>query len=235
MNRTVRSVALIACVTCLAAPTYSREYGQYDAAKIVSISQSASGQPSATVDFSRLDRILDDLSAHAESYSPQFDSPDDARRAQTDVRVLGGQLDVLVQGPTPNVQILMRAAVLNSIAHNMDIPGTGERAMAEFTALMKMVPESANANYLFGKFLLNTGQAAAAVPVLEKAKTLGAINTDYTLGLAYLLLGQKERALENLEQYAKRVPGDPNAAKIIDAARNGNVTLKRGPPPGAEH
>jgi regulator of sirC expression with transglutaminase-like and TPR domain len=65
---------------------------------------------------------------------------------------------------------------------------------------------------------------------LEKSKSLGAVNADYTLGLAYSAVGDKKKALENLEHYAKRVPDDGNAAKLIDAIRNGNIEMKKGNP-----
>jgi hypothetical protein len=94
----------------------------------------------------------------------------------------------------------------------------------------RISPADPRANYLYGKFLVSASNPLDAVPVLEKAKSLGAINADYTLGLAYLSTGDEKRALENLEQYAKRVPNDGNAPKLIDAIRNGNINIKKASP-----
>ena len=73
-------------------------------------------------------------------------------------------------------------------------------------------------------------QQADAVHYLDKAKGLGATDADYTLRLTYLALGDKSKALENIDAYAKRVRDDANAAKIIDVIRNGNVETKAGKP-----
>jgi hypothetical protein len=40
-------------------------------------------------------------------------------------------------------------------------------------------------------------------------------------------LGEKEKAITNLKSYTARVPGDENAARILDAAINGKIETKQ--------
>jgi predicted Zn-dependent protease len=226
MRRIVLGFALLN----LAALAHAKEYGHYDIKNIVTISESANGQHSATVNFSLLDQVLDDLSIHNNNYPAQFDSAEDRQRAVSDVTAISKMLDILLNNPAPNAQLLLRAGVLDGVGHNLDISGAGEKAMMAFTTLLSKSPADPRANYLYGKFLLSAGKPQDAVPVLEKSKSLGAVNADYTLGLAYSAVGDKKKALENLEHYAKRVPDDGNAAKLIDAIRNGNIEMKKGNP-----
>jgi hypothetical protein len=79
-------------------------------------------------------------------------------------------------------------------------------------------------------FLATTTKIADAIPYLEKAKSLGVLAAEYPLGLAYSATGDRGKALENLENYSKRVPGDENVIKMIDAIRRGNIEIKHGNP-----
>jgi regulator of sirC expression with transglutaminase-like and TPR domain len=49
----------------------------------------------------------------------------------------------------------------------------------------------------------------------------------YALGIAYLLLGDKEKALENLEAYRQRTPSDSYVVKLIEGIRNGKAKITR--------
>ena len=86
-----------------------------------------------------------------------------------------------------------------------------------------VAPNDPQANYQYGAFLAATTKKGEGIPFLEKAKNLGVVNADYWLGLSYVSVGEKAKAIENLENYTKRVPGDQNAARILDAVRHDNV------------
>jgi len=86
-----------------------------------------------------------------------------------------------------------------------------------------VAPNDPHANYQYGAFLAATTKKGEGIPFLEKAKNLGVVNADYWLGLSYVSVGEKAKAIENLENYTKRVPGDQNAARILDAVRHDNV------------
>ncbi|HME39492.1 MAG TPA: hypothetical protein VKG63_11090 [Steroidobacteraceae bacterium] len=224
--RIVLSFALLT----IAALAHAKEYGHYDLTKIVTVSESPDGKRAATVNFVLLNDVLNDLSIHNNNYPSQFDSAADRERAVADVTAISTMLDVFVDTPAPDLQLLIRAAVLYGIGHNLDVPGAAEKAMSAFTTLLNKTPDDPRANYLYGKFLLSAGKLRDAIPALEKAKSLGAVLADYSLGVAYILVGDKNKALENLQQYAKQAPDDGSAAKLIDAIRSGEIEFKTGTP-----
>jgi len=81
-----QQVVLALILLHVVAPAHAKEYGHYDLKQLVTLSESASGQHSATINFRHMDQVLDDLAVHAGSYPVRFDSADDARRAQLDVK-----------------------------------------------------------------------------------------------------------------------------------------------------
>ncbi|MGO9037936.1 MAG: hypothetical protein ACLPV2_12735 [Steroidobacteraceae bacterium] len=83
-------------------------------------------------------------------------------------------------------------------------------------------------NFRYGVFLAGTNKSRSeAIPLLEKAKTLGVVGAEYTLGLTYLSLGDKVEAVENLKSYTTRVPSDQNIARALDAVLNDKVEVKQ--------
>jgi tetratricopeptide (TPR) repeat protein len=229
---------LLAVLVLLVAPHVSaQEYGHYDLKRLI-----ASGDPAdrkqaeATppddkyhaLDVAYLDQMMDDLSIHAKNYPPRFDTPEDKQRAIKDATALSGVLDILLQDPATDPELLLRAAYVNSIGHNLDIPGTGNKADTIFTRLLEVTPSEPRANYAYGSFLAGAGRALDAVPYLEKALALGASDAAYGLGFAYLTLGNQEQALKYLEQYSKGQPGNADIERLIQAIKDGKLQLKRG-------
>lgn len=209
-------------------PSWAKEYGKYDPKQLLTVSEA--GETAGRkygFDTVYLDHILEDLSAHAKDYPPHFDSAKDKQRAVRDVKTLSGMLDVLVNVPTPDPAMLMRAASLNSMGHNLDIPGAAEKADMQFTQLLAATPEDAHANLFYGAFLVGVGEPDSALPYLEKAAGHNQIEALHVLGVAYLALGDKAKALENLEAYKAKAPGDQAVEKLIDAIRNGKIEFKR--------
>ena len=206
--------------------TLAQEYGHYDLRRLISVAQPTPGKFSATIDVALLSRVLDDLGRHAAAYPPHFESTDERQRAERDVVTISKGLDLVSANFSQDPAMLLRLARLHAMGHNLDIPGSAEKAIATFTTLLKLVPDDPQANYQYGAFLAATTRSGDAIPFLEKAKRLGVVNSDYWLGMTYQLTGDKAKAVENLESYTKRVPGDENAARILDAVRNDKVEIK---------
>jgi hypothetical protein len=204
----------------------ARAYGHYDIKKVVTVTEAAPGKPSANINIAYLSQILDDLSRHASTYPPHFESADDRQRAQRDLSAISAALDPLTESFSHSPDLLMRVALLHAFGHNLDIPDSSQKAVAAFTALLNITPDDPMANYRYGVFLASTTKAGDGIPYLEKAKSLGVVNADYWLGLSYQIAGDKAKAVENLEIYIKRVPSDANAARMLDAIRNDKVETK---------
>ena len=208
----------------------AKEYGNYNLKnslkRIITIPDISSGEhTSVHLDF--LDQIITDLSLHARNYPPTFDTPGDKARAVEDVKTLTVFLDILVNGPNPHPELLLRAGLLNSIGHNLDIPGTAEEAKLLFQRLLATSPSDPRANYHYGTFLAGTTESREALPFLEKALEAGVRDAAYSIGMTYLILGDTQKALANLETYQHHRATDEPLAKLIDDIRNGQFKIKQ--------
>lgn len=203
-----------------------KEYGNYELKRIPTVSESPSGKKYG-IDGKYLDQILGDLALHAKNYPPQFDSPQDQQRAVQDAKNLSGLLDILVNGPNPDPEILWRAGLLNNMAYNLDIAGSAEKASAIFQKLLAITPSDPRGNYMYGTFLAGTGKSMEALPYLEKALSAGAPNANYSIGMVYLTLGNKQKAIEHLEAYKKGHPNDSRITTLLDGIRNGKVEIMK--------
>lgn len=195
--------------------TYAIEYPEHDPQRILTVSKNVSGQNVYGLDMRYLDRMLDDLSRHAGHYPPSFDSAEQKRRASQDLNVLLGMLDVLLKDKKLNLQILLRSAIANRMGHNLDIPGSAEKAEQQFQALLQAAPGSPQGNYQFGIFLAATGRLVQSVPYLEKSLAMGVEEANYSLGMAYLGTGNKQAALVRLREYLKIEPNDNSMRELI--------------------
>ena len=204
------------------------EYGSYEPKRILTVTETSSGKTYG-IDTKYLDQILNDLGRHAKNYPPQFDTPQDKPRAVQDIKMLSGMLDILINVPSPNPEILWRAGFLNSMGHNLDIAGSAQKTFTIFQKLLSTSPSDPRGNYMYGTFLAGAGKPKDALPYLEKALSVGVTDAAYALGMTHLSLGNKESALVNLEAYRQRNPNDMNVTKLIGAIRNGKVEIKRNP------
>lgn len=224
----MRKFLLALSVLLLASAANAKGYGNYDPKRLLTVAETPSGKKHG-FDLAYLDQMLSDLSAHAKNYPPHFDTAQDQQRATQDVKLLSGMLDILINDPTPNQELLVRAGYLNSIGHNLNIAGCAEKANSIFQRLLAATPSDARGNYMYGTFLAGVGKAQEALPYLQKALAVGVADAAYTIGMTYLTLGNKEQALKNLEDYKRRKPGDGSVDGLIDAIRNGKVEIKRSP------
>ncbi len=208
--------------------TSAREYGNHDLKRLLTASETPAGKKYG-FDTVYLDQVLNDLSAHATNYPPQFDTPQDKQRATRDIEALSGMLNILINVSTPNPELLVRAGFVNSMGHNLDIPGAAEKANSIFQRLLMAAPLDPRGNYMYGTFLAGVSKHREALPYLEKALAAGFADAAYAIGMTYLSLGDKEQALKNLEDYKQRKPSDGNVDKLIDTIRNGKIEFKRNP------
>lgn len=204
---------------------HSKPYGQHDMKRVLTVSESPAGKKQ-NINIKHLDQVLDDLALHARSYPPQFDTQPDKQRAIQDVKTLSGMLDVILKEPNPSAEFLWRAGFLNSMGHNLDIPGSAEKAAAQFEKLLAASPSDPRGNYLYGAFLAGAGKSKEALPYLKKAISAGLTYANYTAGVAHLSLGDKENALIHLEAYKRQHPKDGKVTQLIDGIRSGKVKIK---------
>lgn len=222
----LRRVTLFVLLLGLVASTaFARPYGRHDMRRALGVRDTAEGQQ-RYVDTGFIRQVLGDLYAHASNFPPQFDTEQDRQRAQKDIQFIMHALSVLVEKPAPDPRLLLDAAIACSIGHNFDIPRAAENAVKYFERLLALNPENPAANQQYGAFLGNTGQAKQGIPYLKKAQALGVAEATYSLGLSYMILGDKTAALENLEKFQSMRPQDSRVATLIKALRDKNTKFE---------
>jgi tetratricopeptide (TPR) repeat protein len=210
----------------------AQAYGHYDVRKVMAVIETSPGKSSVTLNGTYFAQVLNDLERHAGSYPPKFQFADDRQRAERDIATLSDLLDPLFPNLSHDAPLQLRLAALHTVGFNLDIPGSFEKARSDFSAILATAPENPEANYQYGAFLAATTRKGEGIPFLEKASSLGVVNADYWLGWSYVALGEKTKAIENLERYTKNVPNDQRAAQVLDAVRNDKVNfVERKPSP----
>lgn len=204
---------------------FASAYGNYDVKKVFSLKKDNVGKNIVSVDRDYLEQILSDLKNHAGNYPVKFDSSADKERAVKNVMFLSNVLDILNKSEKAEPSILLHTGILNSIGHNLDIQNSTERANAAFQRFLKSSPNDPQGNYHYGVFLGNSGQAKESIPYLEKALRLNVKNAAYSLGMAYVATGDKDRGIEYLKQYSTNHPDDKNIQPLINDVRSGKYRV----------
>lgn len=137
-------------------------------------------------------------------------------------------LDVFIGRLKIDFTMRFRAAMANNIlpysSWNWDSRYNPE-ANNIYERLLQIAPDSQNVNYNYGVFLASTEKLKESIGYLEKALSLGSTNVErsfaeYSLGMVYVNLGDKSKALQYLERFKKRWSVNINFSKLIDSLKN---------------
>jgi len=188
------------------------------------------GKVKQHLDLPVVDGFLHTLSEHADRYPPQFDNDAERTDASDKLTHLTAILAGQDTGDKVDLDILRREAFAYSMSCNMELPEGCSKATLSYRRLLKRTPDEPGANYLYGAFLAGMpSRLHEAEGYLKKALKLGVKRANYTLGVVYLDLNEKQKALEHLQQYAIDFPDDANAPKLIDAIKNGKLKAGKKP------
>lgn len=199
---------------------------QYRVDDLHSIGKDNAGKPQYFVSRKVILYFLAEIGNHLVNYPPKFASEDEKIEVLGKLQDLLYTLDTLATDKADS-DILLDAARANAMAYNVDVPGSGDEANAIFELLLKRNPNDVDANYGYGGFLGQTASdGAKAIPYLSKARELGVLDADFTLGNVYATLGDKDNAIKYLQRYAAEKPDRAaDTQKFIDAIKSGNFKL----------
>lgn len=197
-----------------------KHYSAHDPTRLLGRRDGPEGRE-AFVDLRYLDAVIDDLGVVLSDYPPAFATPGDRDQAVADVRMFAGALEALLSSPPQPVELLWRAGRLHALGHQLDLAGEAELAARRFAEALSLDPNLMTGNYFFGVFLAGTGSARQAIPYLEKARAAGLPQADRDLGLAYVVLQDRERAMTHLRRYLKLRPEDLGTLRLLRALERG--------------
>jgi TPR repeat protein len=184
------------------------------------------GQAKNSLDLGVVDSFLQIIARYADSYPPRFDNAAERRDATDKLTRLIEVLAALDTGSTVSVDLLRREAFAYNLGCNLDLPNSCAKTMDVYTRLLKMTPDEPAANYLYGVFLAGLPpKQREAIPYLKKSLTLGVKRANYSLGMLYLALRDKQKALSYMQVYSADFPDDQNAKQIIADIKSGNKSV----------
>ena len=221
----MKKIILATLCMSLFAFAQAKPYPKHDLTQII--------QPNR-VNFTATEPIIQDLSDHAKMYPTQFDNEKDKALATQEASELARIFDGLLATEivTPQNQnyhfVLLHAARINWIAHNLDVPNAADRANLHYQTLLKQVSNPDKANILgeYGNFLASSGQIKPAIQILKQAVQAGNTRAKRSLAMAYLSNNQKDNTLKTLREYTKAYPNDAEAKEFLNAIQNGRVEIK---------
>lgn len=181
-------------------------------------------QPTMTLDGRALHAFVEDLFAHARSYPVAFADDEEKAIARRESSAMSEVLAVAIgdEAAKVDLRVLLDAARLETCAHNLDLKGAATRARHYYERVLKADPEHVEAHLYYGMHLIGLpGSAKDAIPHLEFARDKGQKVAIRGLGLAYVMLQDREKALLHLRAWAKEFEGDVGTARMIDALEHG--------------
>jgi tetratricopeptide (TPR) repeat protein len=190
--------------------------------------QEGDGGSHVTFDLKYFDQVLADLQVVLNTYPPHFASSADRERAILDVRSFSKIVEIaLTDRPDPPIELLWRAGALSAMGHQLDLAEAPKKAVDYFNKAVRVDPNHPEANYRFGVFLCGANDPWPGINFLLKARALGVDAADYSLGMAYLIVDDRERAETSFRDYLKRHPGDKVAAETLRALERGDEIVRK--------
>jgi Flp pilus assembly protein TadD len=171
------------------------------------VSYKRSGIQPLTIDLDRLDACLAALRTHAGNPTPRFNNAAEETQARNDAVHLGLTLARITKHDVTSPELLLRAALALSLAHNLGAPGADELAESRFKRLLDKLPKNSEALHEYGVYLVNSGRAEQAVAPLQQALAAGEPRARWPLALALAATGQTAQAQSQLETLQDRHAG----------------------------
>ncbi len=189
------------------------------------------GAHAASFNQEGAEKFLNELAQHAHDYPPRFDSQAQRDQMRKQLRDVLPSINAASSRSPQDSKLMFMKAYANNMGHNLDLPGCAEVAVAAYTDLIVLQPKSGRAHFHLGGFLASTGQGADSIPYLLKAIELGETDAHFSLGLMYLMQGDKRFALEHLKTYLQTKPDDVLAKKVVADLETGKNSVTFGSAP----
>lgn len=191
-----------------AAPQAPQVLPDYEAQRLNAIFRTRKDQPMATqwVRTDKLDEQLAALRVHAGNPTLRFNTEAQQAQARRDAILLAATLAQVTAPPETTFELLLRAGIALSVAHNLGAPEAATLADARFERLLQKVPELPAGLLEYGIHLTNTNRPAEALVPLRRALAQGNDEARWPLAMSLAALGQRREAVVELEALQARVP-----------------------------
>ncbi|TXD98237.1 hypothetical protein ES754_04690 [Psychrobacter frigidicola] len=178
---------------------------------------------SEKLDVSLLDDFIKDTSPNARHYPPNFPNRTQRYTAREKIKVLTDWIDPYARAPDASYDVLLRAAKLNGMGRNLDLGSEYTVRGGKYVdRAIKINPNSAEANFLYGLMLSEGGGFKEGQKYLDRAVALGYTEAEQSLAQSDLLSDRRSQALDRLRRLEKKMPDNSvirQQIKLIEAGK----------------
>ena len=172
------------------------------------------------LDVSLLDDFIADVSPNARHYPPNFPNRTQRHYTREKIKVLADWIEPYAKSPEASYEVLLRAAKLNGMGRNLDLGSDYTVRGGQYVdRAIKLQPNSAEANFLYGMMLSEGGGFKEGQKYLDRAVSLGYTEAEQSLAQSDVLSDRRANALERLRRLAGQNPDNkviPEQIKMIE-------------------
>lgn len=178
------------------------------------------------LDVSLLDDFIAEVSPNARHYPPNFPNRTQRHNAREKIKVLTDWIEPYAKSPNASYDVLLRAAKLNGMGRNLDLGSDYTVRGGQYVdRAIKIKPDSAEANFIYGLMLSEGGGFKEGQKYLDKAVSLGYTEAEQSLAQSDLLSDRREKALERLRRLEQSVPDNAVIRQQIKLVEDGKFYI----------
>lgn len=197
-----------------------------DVSTVATVLIPANSAGTTMLDITLMDEFMDDIAPNARHYPTNFPTRTADFVAKENVKYLSDWLEPYATAPDASFDVVLRAAKINGMARNLNL-GTDYtlRATAHMQKALELQPNHAEANFLLGMMLSETGAFKEGRKYLDKAASLGYVEAEQSIAQADLISDNKTAALKRLRDLAAKNPNNAQIAEQIRMIESGNFYI----------
>ena len=178
------------------------------------------------LDVSLLDDFIKEVSPNARHYPPNFPNRTQRHNAREKIKVMTDWIEPYAKSPNASYDVLLRAAKLNGMGRNLDLGSDYTVRGGQYVdRAIKIKPDSAEANFIYGLMLSEGGGFKEGQKYLDKAVSLGYTEAEQSLAQSDLLSDRREKALERLRRLEQSVPDNAVIRQQIKLVEDGKFYI----------
>ncbi|MCD6251000.1 MAG: hypothetical protein J7J29_01630 [Psychrobacter sp.] len=178
------------------------------------------------LDVSLLDDFIKDVSPNARHYPPNFPNRSQRHYTREKIKVLAEWIEPYAQSPNASYDVLLRAAKLNGMGRNLDLGSDYTVRGGKYVdRAIKIQPDSAEANFLYGMMLSEGGGFKEGQKYLDRAVSLGYTEAEQSLAQSDLLSDRRDNALERLRRLEEKNPNNDTIRQQIKLIEEGKFYI----------
>lgn len=186
----------------------------------------ADKQAKTQLDVTLIDEFIEDIAPNARHYPTNFPNRTAEHVGSETIKHLSDWLEPYASASNASFEVVLRAAKINGMARNLNI-GTDYslRANNHMAKAIKLMPNHAEANFLYGMMISEAGGFKEGKKYLDKAASLGYLEAEQSLAQTELLDDKKTAALSRLKALQAKHPDNTQIAEQVRIVEGGDYYI----------